>query len=223
MCAIGRRRSSLPWQVFAALVTVTSTTDCTDAYQVLTAQMDDMQAGSTKVAFQLASPENRISTAAPGGYNMARFDHMVRSSLYSPLLSGHGYEVIWHGKQGPSQYVAKVRVFHYASKQRFTVFRFEMSMQSPSVIDEDVRLGAFNLTEGHPPQWRTDSVLLVESGRKKTSSSKKTPAKKKRSSSKKTRRTKKRRENKKAPARKSSKRTPARKKSGSARKKRNAK
>merc|ERR1740130_2484845 len=96
-----------------------STTDCTIAYQVLTAQMDDMQAGSTKVAFQLASPGNRAATASPDGYNELKFDNMVRNPSYAPLLSGFGYEVIEHGKvQGLTQYTAKVRVFRDALKRR---------------------------------------------------------------------------------------------------------
>jgi len=205
--------------------------------------MGDMQTGSTKVAFQLASPANRASTAAPGGYNMAGFDRMVRNSIYLPLLGGYGYDVTWHGKQGLSQYAARVRVFHDAPKQRWTVFRFVMSLQPPSVIDEDERLGAFKLARGHRPEWRTDSVMPVESGSKKTGSkktpakrkrssskkkggSKKTPAKRRRSSSKKKGGSKKKRGSKKTAATKKtsgSKKTQARKKSGGARKKRRAK
>ena len=67
--------------------------DTTDAVQVLTAQMDDMQNDSTRVAYQLASPSNRAFTARSSnpdlnGYNEERFDSMVRGSTYSPLLSG---------------------------------------------------------------------------------------------------------------------------------------
>ena len=67
--------------------------DTTDAVQVLTAQMDDMQNDSTRIAYQLASPSNRAFTARSSnpdlnGYNEERFDSMVRGSTYSPLLSG---------------------------------------------------------------------------------------------------------------------------------------
>eukprot|EP00419_Tripos_fusus_P066683 CAMPEP_0172921816 /NCGR_PEP_ID=MMETSP1075-20121228/206675_1 /TAXON_ID=2916 /ORGANISM="Ceratium fusus, Strain PA161109" /LENGTH=116 /DNA_ID=CAMNT_0013782041 /DNA_START=26 /DNA_END=373 /DNA_ORIENTATION=+ len=113
----------------SASITFASAVDCTDAYQVLIAQMDDMQAGSTKVAFQLASPGNRASTASPGGYNEDKFSRMVRNPTYAPLLSGFGYEVGAHGKQGSEQYVAQVRVFQDAEKSNATVFVFVMSLQ----------------------------------------------------------------------------------------------
>merc|ERR1740130_933692 len=138
-----------------------STTDCTMAYQVLTAQMDDMQAGTTKVAFQLASPGNRAATASPDGYNELQFDRMVRSANYGALLSGFGYEVKEHGNQGQAQYAAKVRVFQDAQKRQSTDFAFVMSLQPTSLVDEDAHLGAFRLSKGHPPEWRTDRVMPV--------------------------------------------------------------
>ena len=77
----------------AASIASGSGVDCTNAYEVLTAQMDDMQAGSTQVAFRLASPGNRASTASPGGCNTDKFDKMVRNPTYMPLLGGFGYRV----------------------------------------------------------------------------------------------------------------------------------
>merc|ERR1711933_495499 len=146
----------------ASLIMASATPDCVDAYQVLIAQMDDMQTGSTKVAFQLASPGNRAATAAPGGYNLEGFDRMVRNPTYAPLLSGFGYEVQHHGMQGSNQYTAKVRVFKDAQRLRAIDFLFAMSLQPPSLIDEDGRLGDFKLRPGHPPEWRTDSVMPIQ-------------------------------------------------------------
>merc|ERR1719408_198299 len=112
----------------AAITGASAAVDCTDAYQVLIAQMDDMQTGSTKVAFQLASPGNRASTASPGGCNEDKFARMVRSPTYAPLLAGFGYEVERHGKRSSSEYAADVRVFHNKGKSKSTVFTFVMSL-----------------------------------------------------------------------------------------------
>ena len=61
--------------------------DTTDALATLHAQMQDMMHhNSTRVAFLLASPGNRRSTAN-GGYDSSAFDKMVRSRSYAPLLS----------------------------------------------------------------------------------------------------------------------------------------
>ena len=61
--------------------------------------MIDMAAGSTRVAFQLASVGNRRGTAN-GGYDVDAFDKMVRSPSYAPLLMSGDYEVISQRQSG---------------------------------------------------------------------------------------------------------------------------
>jgi len=136
--------------------------DTTNPESVLIAQMDDMQTGSTLVAYQLASPGNRAFTARPSGYNLERFDRMVHNDLYASLLSGHGYEVEEQGfvDGNNNQYFANVKVFKTAARQSFQIYRFTMSIQTSSVVDENESLGQYKLISGHVPVWRTDSVLI---------------------------------------------------------------
>ena len=136
--------------------------DTTNPESVLIAQMDDMQTGSTLVAYQLASPGNRAFTARPSGYNLERFDRMVHNDLYASLLSGHGYEVEEQGfvDRNNNQYFAKVKVFKTADQQSAQFYRFTMSIQDTIVVDEHESLGQYKLISGHVPVWRTDSVLI---------------------------------------------------------------
>ena len=129
---------------------------------VLIAQMDDMQTGSTLVAYRLAPPGNRACTARPSGYNLERFDRMVHNDLYASLLSGHGYEVEEQGfvDRNNNQYFAKVKVFKTADQQSSQFYRFTMSIQDTIVVDEHESLGQYKLISGHVPVWRTDSVLI---------------------------------------------------------------
>jgi len=136
--------------------------DTTNPESVLIAQMDDMQTGSTLVAYQLASPGNRAFTARPTGYNLERFDRMVHNDLYASLLSGHGYEVEEQGfvDRNNNQYFAKVKVFKTADQQSAQFYRFTMSIQDTIVVDEHEGLGQYKLISGHVPVLRTDSVLI---------------------------------------------------------------
>merc|ERR1711935_1099975 len=132
--------------------------------QVLTAQMDDMQNDSTRVAYQLASPSNRAFTARSSnpdlnGYNEERFDTMVRGSTYSPLLSGMGYDI---QSQTQSSFEALVKVYTNVDQTESVVYQFGMSKQPSNVIDIDESLGEFKLLPNHSPEiWRTNSVLTV--------------------------------------------------------------
>lgn len=140
---------------------VVSSVDTADPLAVVTAQLDDMQQGSTKVAYQLASPGNRAGTAAPTGYNFEVFDRMLRNHTYAPLVKGFGYEVGAHGSREPSSHTARVRIFLNGAKTQSVDYEFEMSIQASNVVDEDPSLGEYVLQEGHSPVWRTDRVMPV--------------------------------------------------------------
>ena len=132
--------------------------DTTDPLATLHAQLDDMlKHNSTRVAFALASPGNRRSTAN-GGYDVASFDRMVRGPAYSALLSDGSakYEVLNHRRHG-SQFSAIVKIVLGNGRER--KFQFGMTLQGAGVTDEDVRLEPYQLVRGHPPCWRTDSVM----------------------------------------------------------------
>ena len=134
--------------------------DTTDAMATLKAQMDDMlQKNSTRATFCLASPSNRRATAR-GGYDETAFDAMVRGPTYRELLSdGTGtYEVLVHRQTGPN-FQASVRVVQGTSFAADVVFSFVMSLQQADVVDEDSSLEPYQLKTGHPPLWRTDSVM----------------------------------------------------------------
>ena len=48
-----------------------------------------MLRGSTRKAYQLASPANRAATASM--HDASKFDRLVRSDAYTPLLSAAEY------------------------------------------------------------------------------------------------------------------------------------
>ena len=130
--------------------------DTTDPLATLHAQMDDMlKHNYTRVAFALASPGNRRSTAN-GGYDFASFDRMVRGATYNALLSegSASYEVVNHRHVG-SQFSAIVKIVLGNGRE----LKFGMTLQPTGVVDEDARLEPYQLVRGHPPCWRTDSVV----------------------------------------------------------------
>ena len=138
-----------------ALATTPLAVDTTDALATLHAQMEDMQQGSTRVAFALASPGNRRSTAG-GGYNLRAFDRMVRNPTYAPLLSCRGYQVL-RTRQSGDQFSALVSVLLAGGQLR--AFEFVMSLQPSHVVDEHQLLEPYQMARGHAPVWRTDSVV----------------------------------------------------------------
>ena len=138
--------------------------DTTDPLATLHAQMEDMMNnGSTRVAFALASPGNRRSTAG-GGYDAQVFDRMVRSPTYSALLQPGTYTVLRKHQSGTS-FSAIVRLepplANLTQALPVTTYKFGMSLQHMNVVDEHPSLAPYQLTKGHPPQWRTDSVVPV--------------------------------------------------------------
>ena len=56
--------------------------------------------------------------------------------------------------------ILKVKVFKTADQQSFQIYRFTMSIQNSSIVDEHESLGQYKLISGHVPVWRTDSVLI---------------------------------------------------------------
>ena len=97
-----------------------------EALDVLKLQLDDLSRGSTKVAYQLASPANRRSTASGGGggsHNAAAFDRMVRAD-FAPMLEADDY-LIFPETQGEN--AAAYDVVLFASAEPTTAYRFELS------------------------------------------------------------------------------------------------
>lgn len=135
----------------------TAAVDTTDPLATLHAQMEDMMSrSSTRVAFALASPGNRRSTAK-GGYDFNAFDRMVRSASYAPLLAKGGtYELLNHRSVG-NQFAAVVSVTLPDGSTR--KFEFGMSLQSPGIEDTHPSLEPYQLHRGHAPCWRTDRVM----------------------------------------------------------------
>lgn len=153
------RKSWLLIAISALHGMVMADVDTQDPLATLKVQMDDMQRGSTLVAYQLASPGNRAATARPGGHNKAAFDAMVRSRTYAPLLGGHGYNIL-SSQAADSKFSATVRVYRDAAKTRSIDYMFGMSMQR-TAVDTDQSLSPYQLLPGHAPVWRTDSVVVV--------------------------------------------------------------
>jgi len=135
----------------------------TNPVNVLLLQMNDMQQGSTLVAYQLASPANRAFTARPNGYNQNIFNRMVNNGIYKGLLEGYGYEVTNKGylNGNSNQYFADVKVFRSSDRRHWIKYRFTMSLQPSNVVDEDQSLGPYKLVANHRPVWRTDSVYAT--------------------------------------------------------------
>ena len=131
--------------------------DTTNPDNTLKLQLNTMRKGNTKVVYQLASPSNRMVTAS-GGYNYEEFDKMVRSPTYLPLLYFQKYKTL-QKKQLKNKYIADILIY---KKGRSYKFRFVMSLQKKSVVDNDNSLIPFQMTPGHSPVWRTDSVIPIE-------------------------------------------------------------
>jgi len=80
------------------------------------------------------------------------------------------YEVLTHRLTGARQdtFEASVRVVQAPGPTgppggSRAVFDFVMSLQQPDVVDEDSSLEPYQLRPGHPPVWRSDSVMRSRS------------------------------------------------------------
>ena len=131
--------------------------DTTDPDNTLKLQLNTMRKGDTKVVYQLASPSNRMVTAS-GGYNYEKFDKMVRSPTYLPLLNFKKYKTV-RKQESKNKYIADILIF---KNRRYYKFKFIMSLQKKSVVDTHNSSIPFQMTPGHSPVWRTDSVIPIE-------------------------------------------------------------
>ena len=126
-----------------------------DSVDVLKIQMDDMLKGNTIKAYQLASPKNRKSTA--DSYNKDKFDNMVRSTTYAPLLNAEDYS---YHRTNQSNCTETFDVLLYAEDNHTPTHGYEFSLSRQIVEDlhdslEDHKLPA------NSQYWRTDHVLPI--------------------------------------------------------------
>ena len=128
------------------------------ASDVLRLQLDDLTRGSTRVAYQLASPSNRRITATDehgGNHGSDVFDHMVRSG-FAPMLQADDY-VISPVAERPN--TASYNVVLFSSARPTAAYRFDLSTVREA--DDHPSLGAFVL----PPKsgfWRTDAAVPLD-------------------------------------------------------------
>lgn len=117
---------------------------------VVKLQLDGLLQGSTLVAYQLASPSNRRSTAAPQ-HDVARFDHMVRTQ-FAPMLAADDYAVVEQGSN-------TVGVLLYAKERRIAGYEFRLG----KVLERDMHesLGEHRL-DGRRQVWRTNAVVPLD-------------------------------------------------------------
>ena len=117
------------------------------AVEIVRLQLDDLLAGSTLVAYQLASPANRRKTAAPSGYNRRAFHNMVTTSFGSMLeADDYALDYVRNG-------VVDVLLFR---GERLTAgYRFVLTRQTEA--DDHASLGEYRLPR-KSQFWRTDRV-----------------------------------------------------------------
>ena len=126
-----------------------------EAVDVLRLQLDDLSHGSTRVAYQLASPANRRSTATDengGNHASDEFDRMVRRG-FAPMLESDDYVITPVVERGDA---VSYDVVLFASGQPTAAYRFDLSTVREA--DAHPSLGAFAL----PPDsgfWRTDAAV----------------------------------------------------------------
>ena len=125
------------------------------AVDVLTEQMDDMLKGSTVKAYQLASPDNRKATA--DSHNMSKFDKMVRSEMYRPLLQAKDYS---YTKREETNCQATFDVLLYGDDPSKPTHGYEFALSRQTAPDRDDTLQMHKLPE-ESQYWRTDHVLRL--------------------------------------------------------------
>ena len=132
------------------------------AVDVLTEQMDDMLRGSTVKAYQLASLGNRKATADYN--NMSKFDRMIRSKLYRPLLQAEDYS---YTKKEETDCQAKFDVLLYGDDPSNPTHGYEFALSRQTLPDRDKTLQMHKLPE-ESQYWRTDHVLRLPRKQLKT-------------------------------------------------------
>ena len=126
------------------------------ALDVLTLQMDDMLGGSTTVAYKLASPANRRQTAP--GYDEKKFEQLVNSPTYRPLLHATSYQAL-RKKKRKCHAVFDVLLYDEKSDTPTHGYRFRLSRQTEEEQHHSIR--PYELKKDSQ-FWRTDSVLPIK-------------------------------------------------------------
>lgn len=135
----------------AALAVATRRRPSMTAVDIVKLQLRDLMHGSTRVAYQLASPANRKNTAGPTGYNQARFDAMVRRS-FAPMLAADDFALTSVNK-------STVHVLLFKEEELIAAYAFTLSQQT--VSDTHESLGQFALPR-NSKYWRTDGVQKLD-------------------------------------------------------------
>lgn len=134
-----------------------------EAVDILERQLQDLGTGSTTVAYQLASPANRRSTAAGadgGNHDAAAFDRMVRGG-FAPMLAADDYLIV---PVDETPTAASYDVLLFEDGAASSAYRFDLSTVREA--DDHASLGAFTL----PPDslyWRTDAARPLGEGETK--------------------------------------------------------
>ena len=125
------------------------------AVDVLRVQMDDMLKGNTLKAYQLASPTNRKSTA--NQYNIQKFDTMVRSPNYNPLLHAQDYSYITTSKTDCEEKFDVLLYDEDVSEPKHG-YEFLLSRQTEEDLHESLKDYTLPIDSQY---WRTDHVLPI--------------------------------------------------------------
>lgn len=125
------------------------------AVDVLREQIDDMFQGNTMKAYQLASPKYRESTA--NNYDHNRFDTMVRSATYVPLLQAQDYS---YAKSSKKKCEEKYDVLLYDEDVSKPTHGYEFLLSRQTEEDLHDSLQDYGLP-ADSQYWRTDHVLPI--------------------------------------------------------------
>lgn len=140
---------------------VSKFTGTMQAVDVLKEQMDDMLENSTVKAYKLASRANREQTA--NGYDSDRFENMVRSSTYSPLLNAKDYAYIQTSKDDCDEKCScKFDVLLYDEDRTKPTHGYEFLLSRQTDEDLHESLKPYEL-HSNSQYWRTDHVLPISS------------------------------------------------------------
>ena len=119
------------------------------AREIVQLQLDALLTGDISVAYKLASPANRANTAAPSGYNTARFFKMVRTS-FPHMLDADRYE-LFDAVERPGVVIALL----FRGTRLLIGYEFSLSRQTVEDMHESMRPYELARNSG---AWRTDRV-----------------------------------------------------------------
>tara|TARA_Y100000746_G_scaffold220138_1_gene218360 strand:- start:280 stop:1404 length:1125 start_codon:yes stop_codon:yes gene_type:complete len=126
-----------------------------NSVDVLKEQMNDMLKGNTRKAYQLASSKNRESTA--DHYNQDRFDRMIRSPKYAPLLQAKDYSYT-NTNKSDCQETFDVLLYDKDVSVPTHGYEFLLSRQIHEDLDESLQAYKLPVDSQY---WRTDHVLPI--------------------------------------------------------------